>query len=219
MASGIAITPERLREISERISNGATDVKAILSRLAGDMAPVRAEWVGSAQAQFNVLWDQVQRDASGLQTVLAGIAQLTEQAATPSGESELSMADRTDQAATTSGETEQSIAGTFAEFCVELDKLSELLGPAPSPSSSPSLIVDRATNDNDNDTEVDTILIIEDLAGDEVIEDDAVEDDSDEDDSVEVVDGSVDGWPKTIHGPWARFMTPNAWRDIEAGRN
>ena len=47
------------------------------SRLAGNVAPLRSEWVGSAQAQFEALWDQWQRDATGLHSALTGIAQLT----------------------------------------------------------------------------------------------------------------------------------------------
>jgi len=110
MASGIAVTPERLREISARMNTGAADVKAILSRLAGDVAPVRSEWVGSAQTQFNALWDQLQRDANGLQSVLAGIANLTQNAATAY------------EAA------EESIAKSFNEFRVEQDVVQALAG-------------------------------------------------------------------------------------------
>ena len=103
MSSGIAVTPERLREISAKMSTGAADVRSILSKLAGDVAPVRSEWAGSAQVQFNALWDQLQRDATGLQAVLSGIAKLTENAASAY------------EAA------EQSIAQSFDEFRSERD--------------------------------------------------------------------------------------------------
>jgi WXG100 family type VII secretion target len=117
MTSGIAVTPERLREISAQMSTGAADVEAILSRLSRDVAPVRSEWVGAAQEQFNTLWDRLQQDASGLHSVLTGIAKLTQ------------------SAATAYEATEQSIAQSFDEFRVERDmtpataaELGELVG-------------------------------------------------------------------------------------------
>ncbi len=110
MASGIAVTPEKLREISTQMSTGAADVQAILSRLAGDVAPVRSEWVGAAQAQFNALWDQLQQDASGLHSVLTGIAKLTQNAAAAY------------EAA------EQSIAKSFDEFRIERDMVQAIAG-------------------------------------------------------------------------------------------
>ena len=103
MTSGIAVTPEKLREISTKMNSGAADVRAILSRLADNVAPVRSEWVGTAQSQFNTLWDQLQLDASGLNSVLTGIAKLTQNAASAY------------EAA------EQSIARAFDEFRVEKD--------------------------------------------------------------------------------------------------
>jgi WXG100 family type VII secretion target len=103
MNSDIAVTPERLREISGHMKTGASDIEAIMSRLSGDIAPVRSEWVGAAQTQFNALWEQLQQDASGLRSVLTGIAKLTEKAA-----SAYEM-------------TEQSIAHSFDEFRVERD--------------------------------------------------------------------------------------------------
>lgn len=82
MAGGISVTPEQLQQISAQMSAGAADVEAILSRLAGNVAPLQSEWVGSAQAQFEALWDEWQRDANGLHSALTGIAQLTQNAAT-----------------------------------------------------------------------------------------------------------------------------------------
>ncbi len=110
MASGIAVTPEKLREISAQMSAGATDIKAILSRLTGDVAPVRTEWVGSAQVQFNALWDQLQKDANGLHSVLTGIAELTQ------------------KAAAAYEATEQSIAKSFDEFRSDRDIVDAIAG-------------------------------------------------------------------------------------------
>ena len=92
MAGGISVTPEQLREISAQMSAGAADVEATLSRLAGTVSPLRSEWVGAAQAHFEVLWDQWQRDATGLHSALTGIAQLTQNAATSYETTEQSIA-------------------------------------------------------------------------------------------------------------------------------
>jgi WXG100 family type VII secretion target len=110
MASGIAVTPERLREISVQMSTGAADIEAILSRLSRDVAPVRSEWVGAAKVQFNTLWDQLQQDAGGLHSVLTGIAKLTE------------------CAAAAYEATEQSIAKSFDEFRIERDMVHAIAG-------------------------------------------------------------------------------------------
>jgi WXG100 family type VII secretion target len=100
MTDRIAVTPERLREISAQMSTGATDVQAILARLSRDVAPVRTEWVGAAKVQFNSLWDQLEHDASGLHSVLTGMAKLTE------------------CAASAYEATEQNIVNSFDEFLV-----------------------------------------------------------------------------------------------------
>lgn len=92
MAGGITVTPEQLREISTQMNAGAADVEAVLSRLAGVVAPLRSEWVGTAQAQFETLWDQWQRDATGLHSALTGVVQLTQNAATSYESTEQSVA-------------------------------------------------------------------------------------------------------------------------------
>lgn len=74
------------------MSAGAAEVTAILSKLAGDVAPARSEWAGAAQVRFNALWDQLELDVIDLQSVLGGMAKLTKNAATrtrrPIGESQ-----------------------------------------------------------------------------------------------------------------------------------
>ena len=92
MANGIAVTPERLREVSAQVGAGAAEVDAILSRLTTAVAPIRSEWVGAAQVQFEALWNQLQQDASGVQAVLSGIAKLTQNAATAYAATEQSIA-------------------------------------------------------------------------------------------------------------------------------
>ncbi len=181
MASGIAITPDRLREISVRMKNGAADVRAILSRLAGAVEPVGSEWVGAAQIQFKAHWDQLQRDANDLQSVLIGIATLVENAA-----------------ARYAG-TERGIAGTFDAFRAELDRLSDLLEPGRHGLPAPALGVDAGGADAATETDADPI-----------------DGELARDDPIDETRRPAGRWPDTTRVPWARFMTPAAWREIEA---
>lgn len=95
MAGGITVTPEQLQSISGQLSSGEAEIESILGQLANQVAPLGTDWVGQAQAQFEQLWEQWQRDAKGLQEALTGIAQLTA------------------KAADTYATTEQGIASTF----------------------------------------------------------------------------------------------------------
>jgi WXG100 family type VII secretion target len=183
MASGIAVTPERLREIAERMSKGAADVQAIVSALAGNVAPIRSEWAGSAQMRFDDLWDQLQRDAQSVQSVLTVMAKLSATAA----------------AASEGNDT--TFARTLDQFSAELDRLSDLLGPARDRLSGAG--ADRGTVDDHPVTEADATAIDEDLADHAVMAD----------------AGGLDAAHETVRPRWARFMTPTAWREIEAGNN
>ena len=80
MAGGITVTPEQLQEISAQLTSGASEVESILSQLANVVSPLQSEWVGAAQAQFEELWNQWQKDATGLHQALEGVAQLTQRA-------------------------------------------------------------------------------------------------------------------------------------------
>jgi len=82
MAGSIAVTPEQLQTISGQLTSGAGEVESILATLAGYVAPLQADWVGAAQAQFEALWTEWQTSARGLHEALTGIAQLTNQAGT-----------------------------------------------------------------------------------------------------------------------------------------
>jgi len=112
MASGIAVTPERLRDVSAEVGAGAADVEAIMSRLADVVASVRAEWDGAAQTQFDALWDRWQKDATGVHSVLAGLAKLTQ------------------NAAVAYEAIDQSIATSFTEFQVDPDMIHTLAAGA-----------------------------------------------------------------------------------------
>jgi WXG100 family type VII secretion target len=73
----LMVTPEQLQGVSGQINAGAGSIESTLAQLAGQVAPLQAEWRGVAQAQFETLWAEWQRSAAGLQHALHGIAQLT----------------------------------------------------------------------------------------------------------------------------------------------
>lgn len=81
MASGlIRVTPEQLQQVSGQLRAGASNVDGILAQLASNVAPLGSDWAGVAQARFQELWAQWQRNARGLNDALNGIAQLMQQA-------------------------------------------------------------------------------------------------------------------------------------------
>lgn len=81
MPSGlIRVTPEQLQQVSGQLRAGASNVDGILAQLASNVAPLGSDWAGVAQARFQELWAQWQRNARGLNEALNGIAQLMAQA-------------------------------------------------------------------------------------------------------------------------------------------
>ena len=81
MASGlIRVTPEQLQQVSGQLRAGASNVDGTLAQLASNVAPLGSDWAGVAQARFQELWAQWQRNARGLNDALNGIAQLMAQA-------------------------------------------------------------------------------------------------------------------------------------------
>lgn len=81
MAIGlIRVTPEQLQQVSGQLRSGASNVDGILAQLAANVAPLGSDWAGVAQARFQELWAQWQRNARGLNDALNGIATLMQQA-------------------------------------------------------------------------------------------------------------------------------------------
>jgi WXG100 family type VII secretion target len=204
MASGIAVTPDKLREISGQMSSGAADVEAIVSRLSGDVAPVRSEWAGPAQSLFNALWDQLQKDAGGVNSVLNGIAELTQ------------------KAAAAYEATEQSIAKSFDAFRIERDvnaAIAGVLGEGEMEEISERFNqIEEALAETSGETKVVEIEVVEpevvdfDIVDSEIVEINDVTEV--EDDLVEVPDESEDRPAKASSRlPWARFMTKSAQSD------
>jgi WXG100 family type VII secretion target len=81
MAGGIRVTPEQLRQISGQLNRGAGEIDRILAQLAGAVQPLGADWQGTAQAQFQELWQKWQRSSAQLKEALVGLGNLTQHAA------------------------------------------------------------------------------------------------------------------------------------------
>lgn len=91
-ASGIKVTPEQLGSVSTRVNGGAEKVQNILGELTTAVAPLGSDWAGVAQVRFQTLWDDWQRSAKGLQTALAGISTLMNQASASYAQAESQIA-------------------------------------------------------------------------------------------------------------------------------
>jgi WXG100 family type VII secretion target len=75
--SNILVSPEQLQQVSAQLNAGANTINQTLSQLHGQVAPLRCEWRGQAQVQFERLWAEWHRSAAGIQEALNGISRLT----------------------------------------------------------------------------------------------------------------------------------------------
>jgi WXG100 family type VII secretion target len=91
-AVGIKVTPEQLQQVSSQLTAGASNIDGILAQLASNVAPLGSDWAGVAQARFQELWAQWQRNAKGLHEALVGISQLMAQASASYEQTEQSIA-------------------------------------------------------------------------------------------------------------------------------
>lgn len=92
MAGGIKVTPEQLASVSGRVSSGAAKVDGVLGELSSSVAPLGSDWAGVAQARFQSLWEDWQRNARGLQEALTGISALMNKAGASYAQAEQSIA-------------------------------------------------------------------------------------------------------------------------------
>lgn len=78
--AGIRVTPEQLAGTATQVAAGAAKINGELENLAGEVAPLAADWSGVAQLRFETLWAEWQRSARGLNEALQGVSQLLSQA-------------------------------------------------------------------------------------------------------------------------------------------
>jgi WXG100 family type VII secretion target len=77
----IRVTPEQLAAVSSQLNGGASSIDGILSQLAGNVAPLGADWAGVAYGRFLQLWEQWQTSSRQLHQALAEMAVLMQRAA------------------------------------------------------------------------------------------------------------------------------------------
>jgi WXG100 family type VII secretion target len=77
----IRVTPEQLDGVAAQLNSGASNIDSLLQSLANQVSPLGADWAGNAQASFEQMWNQWQRDGQGLHQSLTGIAKMMQQAA------------------------------------------------------------------------------------------------------------------------------------------
>jgi 6 kDa early secretory antigenic target len=95
MSAGlIKVSPEQLAGVASQLRGGSSSIEGTLGQLAGNVAPLGADWAGTAQVRFQQLWEQWQTASRQLQQALAEIAVLMQGAASDYEANERSVASR-----------------------------------------------------------------------------------------------------------------------------
>lgn len=74
------VTPAELLQLSQQVHGTSGQIQAELGGLRSRVLPISGTWSGQAQDRFQVLYEEWNRNAQGLQRALAGISQLLAQA-------------------------------------------------------------------------------------------------------------------------------------------
>lgn len=77
----IKVTPEELRSQSSQVTQGATEVQEILSRLLGQVQDLAGRWEGAGSSAFQQLYDEWQQGANMTKQGMDGIAKFLNDAA------------------------------------------------------------------------------------------------------------------------------------------
>ncbi len=79
----LKVSPEQLTALSGTVHRTATDVAGAHSALKAQLSPLfGADWSGAAATQFQLLYDQFDQHAKGLNQALSGIGTLLNGAGT-----------------------------------------------------------------------------------------------------------------------------------------
>jgi WXG100 family type VII secretion target len=93
MAGNLTVTPEQLHALSSQVIKTSGDVRGMHTALKGQLAPLfGAEWKGTASGQFQQLYEQFDKNATGLTEALEGIGRLLNAAGTSYAEAEAQIA-------------------------------------------------------------------------------------------------------------------------------
>jgi len=74
------VTPAELLGLSQQVQGTSAQIEAELGGLRSRVLPISSTWSGQAQERFQVLYEEWNRNAQGLQQALGGISQLLSQA-------------------------------------------------------------------------------------------------------------------------------------------
>ena len=74
------VTPAELVDLAQQVQGASGQIEGELSALRSRVLPISGTWTGQAQDRFQILYDEWNRSAQGLQQALAGISQLLSQA-------------------------------------------------------------------------------------------------------------------------------------------
>lgn len=74
------VTPAELLSLSQQVQGSAGQIENELAGLRSRVLPISGTWSGQAQERFQVLYEEWNRSAQGLQRALSGISQLLAQA-------------------------------------------------------------------------------------------------------------------------------------------
>lgn len=74
------VTPAELLALSGQVNGTAGQIEGELASLRAAVLPISGTWAGQAQDRFQLLYDEWNRSAQGLQQALAGISALLSQA-------------------------------------------------------------------------------------------------------------------------------------------
>lgn len=82
------VTPAELVQLSQQVQGTSGQIEAELGGLRSRVLPISGTWSGQAQDRFQVLYEEWNRNAQGLQQALAGISALLAQAGASYDEAE-----------------------------------------------------------------------------------------------------------------------------------
>lgn len=74
------VTPAELLGLSQQVHGTSGQIDGELAGLRSRVLPISGSWTGQAQDRFQVLYEEWNRSAQGLQQALGGISQLLSQA-------------------------------------------------------------------------------------------------------------------------------------------
>lgn len=69
------VTPAELVTLSQQVSATAGQIESELATLRSRVLPISGTWSGQAQERFQLLYEEWNRSAQGLQQALGGISQ------------------------------------------------------------------------------------------------------------------------------------------------